>query len=486
MMKLTEDIISYLTDESKKRLTIVYDVRGFLLRTDVSYALEEYGKVGIRTGSLLDLRLAYESLPDKPFHGRLVYVLRDRSLEIMPDIREHAHVISEFRLENYFRWYDLDTLLTKNFDELEYCYRHPASYRLTAQDTDARVEEYRQSPEYKGNIIKAILGQWNSLFAAPIFTDFSWIPKAADILHQAIETGCYDLFEEHVDRINDYFQPYIRANYASIINSSCPSKGAPRVVSQVLPFIHKQPDAKKALIVVDGMNIWQGEMLAKALADLDCAQVTRTYTYSWLPSVTELSRQAIFRGEAPQEMYAQSPASEDKIFREFFVHRQVDKSAVQYTYNSYDKPSYATRWLGCVDMTLDHAMHSAKNNGYLLDDTARWLTEGIVDYVRELVLAGFSVYVTSDHGNIYTAPYKKLKQYEKVGSDGTTRHITLAKEANKDIFRNEHRDYVMQVDEDSSTFYPCNHLAFDNERHIAHGGPHWLEMIVPFINVKLR
>ena len=483
-MKLAENIIDYLLGDEQKAITIVYDPKGFLLRTDVCFALEHLGKVHILSGSLLDLRIAYERIPNGCYHGRPVFILRNKSAKIMPDIQEHALVIEEFRLVNYFRWYDIDTLLQKNFDELEYCYRHQASYKLNAQETEAQIQAYHDSPEFHDNAIKTIIEQWDQLFGNVIFDKLDWIPKAADIICQAIEAGCYELFEEHIASVNRKFQLFLKQNYlSSIVTSSCPSKGSPRIVTHVLPFIYKQPYEKKALIVVDGMNIWQAGLLAKSFIEKGY-WLKMDYIYAWLPSVTELSRQAIFRGDAPDDNYAQNPSNEQKLFNAFFYHKPIDAASYEYCWGSVKRTKLSTKLFAAVDTTLDNAMHGAKNNAYLFDDTKRWLIDGFIEDVEQLLRDGFVIYITSDHGNVSTKPYKNLPKSTKIGADEAYRYITLSPQASPAQFAEENIGHVIQLDPDSRTFYPIDNEAFSNQPSITHGGTHWLEAIVPFFTIE--
>lgn len=484
MINLIHDISRHLLGEEHPHLlTICYDPQGFLLRTDIQLALEADGRMHLTTGSLFDLRIAYEQIPQHLQPGRLVFVLRDQSLRIMPDIRQDAYILENFQLKTFFRWYDLPTLSSLSLEELQYCYAHQASYRLTATDTQRKVEEYHQSEQYRKDMMRSLLNQWDQLFAQQTFNRLDWVRPVADIIRKAIQAECYDILQDKIENLNNIFQAYIRQNYELIIHSAVPSK-APKCVTHVLPFIHKQPAERKAMIVVDGMNIWQASLLLNALREQPLISTTVDYIYSWLPSVTNLSRQAIFRGKEPTFNYAQSPQNESRLLDDFFEHKSVSKSQVQYMHGgTLDGWNNSTKFLAYVDLTLDEAMHAAKNNGYLFDDTQRWLTEGIVDSINHLLDDGFAIYITADHGNIYTKPYQRLAQGEKLGADDTTRHIILPSQADPAIFAEEHLGHVMQLPAAPNTFYPVSNEAFANQPAIAHGGTHWLETLVPFITI---
>lgn len=483
-MRLIDDILSRLTSDKSKRLTIVFDTREFLLRTDVRMALEEYGKVNIQTGNALQLRIACEKVYGNSELRHTVFVTRNSSIQIMPDIYERAIVINDFDLKDYCRWYDVEYLLQCNLEEIDYCYQHKASYKYTTAETTEIIKRYRSSESYKDNVIRAIISQWNQLFANVVFQDLHWLPSAADIICQAIAADCYELLDEHINHLNDQFQAFLRSNYfANIVNSTLSTKISPRVVTQVLPFIHAHHAEKKALIVVDGMNVWQGTMLVKKLKEEATNNVRLAYTYSWIPSVTELSRQAIFRGANPVPGYIQSPNNEEKLFVDFLKRRHLQNVNISYMHGTMDGISSNIKWLAFVDTTLDDAMHSANHNGYLYDDTKRWVEE-FQENIETLLNQGFTIYITSDHGNVYTKPYKRLKQYERVGAEGSHRYISLPQQANPQLFHSEHGSHVMQLEPNSSTFFPVRNLAFANDSSITHGGTHLLEVIVPFITLS--
>ena len=481
-MKIIDDILSKLLFDTSKRMTIVFDSCGVLLRTDFKLALEEYGTVTIESGDLLRLRIACESIYSTGLQNRLVFVLRDAHVHIMPDILERATTM-HFDLNDFCKWYNIEKLLQFSLDEIDYCYQHRAIYNYSSEETSQVVQKYRESESYKDNVIRSILAQWNQLFANVVFTDLRWLPSAADIIRQAISADCYHLLEDQIDHLNENFQAYLKQNYNAIATSSL-SRVSPRIVSQVLPFIHAQNVDKKALIVVDGMNIWQSAILVEKLVANRNNKIHHSYTYSWIPSVTDLSRQAIFRGAAPNEDYVQNPTNECKLFEDFLVRRRhIPQFQVRYMHGTMDENLEHVTWLAYVDTTLDDAMHSAQHNGFLLDDTIRWANE-LQDEIELLLNKGFTIYITSDHGNVYTRPYKRLSQAERVGSDGTYRYITLPQQASKTQFMEDHYGHVMQLNSNSSTFFPVKNLAFSNKSSITHGGTHFLEVLVPFITLS--
>lgn len=213
---------------------------------------------------------------------------------------------------------------------------------------------------------------------------------------------------------------FLQSSYVNIVSSKCGSK-YPRIVTQVLPFISKQVDEKSALVVVDGMNYWQALLLTRSLEDRLKVKAKYDCIYAWLPSVTELSRQAIFRGvPAFQQYYHHS----GNISEEMSVNR-----------------------LGYVAVDLDEKTHTSDNYMYLYDATKRWVAEkGIVGNIRHLIDGGYKVYIVTDHGNIETTAYRNLDSRDKIGASQSLRHITHPKEADKVFFETQYEGHLVQVD----------------------------------------
>lgn len=239
---------------------------------------------------------------------------------------------------------------------------------------------------------------------------------------------------------------FLQSSYVNIVSSTCGSK-YPRIVTQVLPFISKQVDEKSALVVVDGMNYWQALLLTRSLEDRLKVKAKYDCIYAWLPSVTELSRQAIFRGDIPVVDYDQSPASERKLWKEFRSEKGVPAFQQYYHHSGNISEEMSVNRLGYVAVDLDEKTHTSDNYMYLYDATKRWVAEkGIVGNIRHLIDGGYKVYIVTDHGNIETTAYRNLDSRDKIGASQSLRHITHPKEADKVFFEAQYEGHLVQVD----------------------------------------
>ena len=483
MASLIGDILKSIF-YTEKRLVIVINRDRFLV--EHSYDIENaYGRpVKVVHGTSLDLRLVREiDLVDNA-DMRYLFVADD-DIEVVDDIQEDADIVT-FNVQRLFNRYHWATIKHLSIDELQWLYEQKQRVNLDAIATRNLLCEYRESVDFKQNALRDIKNVWNKIVENINFKKPSeFIPKLSRSMLQAIELDCWNELSDKVDELNTKFQTFLCNYYNSILNSSIGS-GTPKVVIQIAPYIHKQNDKKSALIVVDGMNVWQSIMLCDAIeAKLRNAKLEIASLYSWIPSVTELSRQAIFKGAVPDVHFSQNPHTEQKSWENFWLDHRMPSSNIYYQYGGTITPNYNTRRLGYVTIDIDKSLHNIFDYMYLYDFTRRWLDdESLVDDIINLVADGYRVYITSDHGNVETTPYRVLSQSDKVGAMHDNRYITLAAEADKAMFEQNYAGHVSQIDANSRTYFAVNREIFaSTERKVTHGGTHWLEVFVPFITI---
>ena len=206
--------------------------------------------------------------------------------------------------------------------------------------------------------------------------------------------------------------------------------------------------------------------------------------YSWLPSITELSRQAIFRASRPANWYIQNPQSEERLWREYWESKKLPKFQQFYQHSGSLDVENSIIKLAYVSTDLDEKMHASENFYYLYDNTKRWVDDKpFLENIKYLLDSDFKLYITTDHGNIETVPYRKLEGSDKLGAnDISLRHITIPEEAEKTLFEAQYAEHFMQIDENSRTYFAIKNETFTNKNAgITHGGTHWLEVLIPFI-----
>ena len=166
---------------------------------------------------------------------------------------------------------------------------------------------------------------------------------------------------------------------------------------------------------MDGLGLWQYELLKEKL----CGKITTQVINSWLPSITQLSRQAIFRGDIPETDYRQGPKNEEKLWIKFWSENGIPKPQIQYLYEPKELQNFGgITKLAMVYKDLDEMMHGSKDLQYLKSSTEIWLTQSsILNNVKSLLHNGFTVFIATDHGNVQARGWRSLTGREKLGTN---------------------------------------------------------------------
>ena len=481
--KLIADIENKLFGDNRKRVVVVLNRDGFFNRHDVIMALQ-YARVEFATGNSLDLRILWETEWKREEEKRCVFLMKEE-FDILEDIRREVEYFV-FQTRTMFRFYHWDTIKNESLATLEWLYNQPQLVPLDEIRTRDMVKEYGYSVNKVDEAMFEIRNEFEKLIVKPNYNRPSeWMPAVSRLLLKALELERWHEMEDLVEETNIHFQDFLKKRYTNVVSSTC-GQDAPRIVTHVLPFINKQEKEKSALIVVDGMNYWQSIMLGNSLEEHFHVRLKYECIFSWLPSITELSRQAIFKAARPSELYAQNPCSEERLWRDFWESKKLPQFQQYYQHSGVLEVENSVTKLAYVSTDLDENMHASDNFYYLYDNTKRWVDDkAFLENIKQLLDLDFKLYVTTDHGNIETKPYRRLDGSDKLGANNISlRHITLPEEADRALFESEYAEHVMQIDENSRTYYAIGNEAFTNKNAgVTHGGTHWLEVLVPFITV---
>ncbi len=454
-----------------KRFVVAINRDGMLLDDGVRSGLESEMGVVVAGGEELELRIARETVVSENRSMPVLFVAR-RELKILEDIAAECDVVY-FQMKSLFP-YTWEKVKSSGFDGMK---------RFYEEGDYTALQEGALGESKKFEMTKA---SWDlNLGRLDFNKPTEWMNKAAGTVLSVIEQDRWADFQEEVRDVNEKFNEFLKTGYANVVSSTCGTK-YPRIVTQVLPFISLQKYKKVALVVVDGMNYWQALLLLRSLQERLGVKAKVDCIYSWLPSVTELSRQAIFRGGVPSDSYVQSPSNEEKLWKAFWDARRVPQYEMFYQHSGMIAEENSVKKLGYVSVDLDEKMHASEDYMYLYDSTKRWVgSEEVVENFRHLLSKGYKVYITTDHGNVETRAYKRLDSRDKLGADLSNRHITIPDEADKGIFESQYEGHILQVDSTSRTYYAVGNEAFSSEKKmVTHGGTHWLEVLIPFITIE--
>ncbi|WP_026486458.1 BREX-3 system phosphatase PglZ [Caldanaerobius polysaccharolyticus] len=258
---------------------------------------------------------------------------------------------------------------------------------------------------------------------------------------------------------------------------------------------------KFALIVMDGMSLDDWYVIRDYLKQVDDWTMESALSFAWIPTITSVSRQALFSGEVP--VYFKdtlfSTNSDAVHWKRFWLNQGLNSDSVFYMRNIFDFSEEGlsdiidnrrAKAVGLVVNIIDRIMHGQQLSVEgMHQDIRLWLKKGYFErFLKELQSKGYEIFIASDHGNI-----------SSVGQGKAQGGIFVEKAAERVVVYDSGYDYGKAVDGYRSFKWPgfglpedYSYLICDDrytysaqgERAISHGGTSIQEVIVPFIHIR--
>lgn len=210
------------------------------------------------------------------------------------------------------------------------------------------------------------------------------------------------------DTLNEAWQGWLRDNYAPLLTRNVLK---PSSVHRVAPFLAAhvvEAGSKLLLIVLDGLGVPQWQQIVQHLA---VTPLEDRRVLACLPTMTTVSRQAIFAGGLPTSF----PASLDRTDTEpahwqaFWQGEGLSANQIFYRRTGgadatawQDPPSSAVV-SGIAVNAIDDLMHGVSVNGdhQFHSAVTTWLAGGFLERTLEWAnRVSAQVWVTADHGNL--------------------------------------------------------------------------------------
>jgi hypothetical protein len=286
---------------------------------------------------------------------------------------------------------------------------------------------------------------------------------------------------------------------------SLPAVKGPVMVHHVPRFLslqHNPRETRVALLVFDGMAIDQWiqirECVARRAPELAFEE---SACFAWLPTLTSVSRQALFSGLRPREFgasietTAQEPALWSRYWQEHglrsneVLYRKGIKHTTQLPDLAEALSAPVVRVAGIVVDTIDEIVHGAiLGKRGISNQISGWCETGFVERLFRLLLdQGFHVYVTADHGNVEAVGVGRPNQGVASELRGervrTYRSEILAQSLPGDL--GAFRIDIGGLPADFLVQYAGTRRAFirKGDAIVAHGGLSVEELIVPFVKI---
>lgn len=286
---------------------------------------------------------------------------------------------------------------------------------------------------------------------------------------------------------------------------SLPAAKGPVMVHHVPRFLalrRGNGETRIALVVFDGMAMDQWIQIREHLSQKAPAfAFEESACFAWLPTLTSVSRQALFSGLRPREFSdsIETTAHEPVLWSRFWQDHGLRPHEVAYAKALKRKDQLtaleatiadpAVKVVGIVVDTIDEIVHGAVlGKRGVAGQIASWSESGFTEALFGLLLdQGFHVYLTADHGNTDAVGIGRVNQGSASELRGervrTYRSETLAASTpdGVDAFRLD----IAGLPSDFLPLFAGTRGAFVHrgEQIVAHGGLSVEEVIVPFVKV---
>lgn len=217
------------------------------------------------------------------------------------------------------------------------------------------------------------------------------------------------------DKVDSAFLAWMERFYCGLHNLP-PAPPAmlhhvPRAMARRVGELHQK---KMALVVVDGMSLDQWVVVRNVLSEQRSRfRFQERAVFAWVPTITSVSRQAIFSGKVPFYFPASilTTTKEPSLWKQFWVDQGYTQAQIAYEKglgsggldDLKDRMEHPqVRIAGLVVDKVDKIMHGMElGTAGMHNQVRQWAREGFMTRLLDLLhRLGFSVWLTSDHGNI--------------------------------------------------------------------------------------
>ncbi len=308
-------------------------------------------------------------------------------------------------------------------------------------------------------------------------------------------------------KTNLLFANWLENHYASLINLP---PTTPAMLHHVARYIARdiedQKSTKIALVVMDGLSLDQWVTVKNVIQKQNRNLVIReSAIFAWIPTITSVSRQAIFSGKTPFYFPSSvfSTNSEEKLWKQFWQDNKISKLDIAYKRSLGDGDAKAemenltnrahTKIIGLVIDTVDKIMHGMQLGAAgMHNQIDQWCRNGyLITLLNYLSQNGYEIWITSDHGNIEAVGKGKPAEGAIAESRGERVRIYPTPELRSQTslkFNFAHEWLPVGLPDNFFPLVAKQNDAFiaEGDSIVSHGGIAMEEVIVPFIKVESR
>ena len=290
-------------------------------------------------------------------------------------------------------------------------------------------------------------------------------------------------------KLDRLFYEWLKQNYGLMLSS--PNPAILRLPTLLDRLDKEIGEERLLLLIVDSLSLraWEGTR-KRWIADSIISDASTRAAFAILPTITSLSRRAIFEGKSPSQ-FSSEPHS-TRLERQLWTARypgEGDYYTAEEVLGVQDSFAKARRRICLVDVSWDKRGHSINPRLDSIEEAVHiWAGKTpLREIVRAGLAEGYRVIITADHGQVECRGHGR----PKVGAlpdERSKRVLTFDNQTVCESFANAW----------SSPFHPANlptnmwplfatdFASYDIEgaEAVSHGGLSFDEVLVPVVEVK--
>lgn len=213
--------------------------------------------------------------------------------------------------------------------------------------------------------------------------------------------------------LEQIFHSWMLTSYGTLLNE--PTIKSPVMVHRVAPWLHQRFVNEKrrvCLLVMDGMGFQQWSVIRQYLQESTSLTIDDRHCFAWVPSITSISRQALFAGKAPFYFARDllTTGNEGNHWHSFWKEAGLTGREVNYQkkLETLADHEFSTlvknrriQVMGLVVNFIDEQLHGMQAGMAGLNAVLKvWLQQWtFAKKLQTLVNEGFDIVITADHGS---------------------------------------------------------------------------------------
>lgn len=331
--------------------------------------------------------------------------------------------------------------------------------------------------------------------------------KLGALIHTIAQENERERFQKISSNLNQVFPEWLSGHYTGLFNLP-PTNPAMlhHIPRRMAREMEDEPGTRIALIVMDGLSLDQWFTLRTILTEQDSRLLIRdSAVFAWIPTLTSVSRQAIFAGKPPlyYPLSINTTNKEANLWSQFWADFGLSRQDVAYQRGLREgKPADVlegvlnpdrTKVVGLVVDMVDRIMHGmCQGAAGMHNQIEQWGRNGYLSSLISYLLGqDYQVWLTSDHGNIECRGKGRPAEGALAETRGERVRIYPTPELRSSVASSFTFAHEWQPVGLPPNYFPLvaggsDAFIKEGEMIVGHGGVSIEEVIVPFVKLERR